>query len=132
MTEGNRLGELAERIESATAEEHYALLSEAHYLIAGGTSLSMSLTSYRDWLHINAFGKLLDVGAFLDAAMSLVPEGWFWRVGHSTLYAGWASTNRLHPDHCNREDETFAKAATPALALCAAALRARGEGSLHG
>jgi hypothetical protein len=75
----------------------------------------------RLWSH---FCSLIDAEAWLDAAMTLVPEGWYWRVGHSTLYAGWASTNRLHPDHCNPGDETFAKAATPALALCAAALRA--------
>lgn len=68
-------------------------------------------------------GSLPRFTASLDAAMTLVPEGWFWRVGHSTLYDGWAALNRVHPDHCNREDEAFAKAATPALALCAAALR---------
>jgi hypothetical protein len=63
--------------------------------------------------------------ASLDEAKSLVPDGWFWRVGHSTLYAGWAGLNAKHPDHCDKDDEAFAEAATPALALCAAALRAR-------
>lgn len=66
-----------------------------------------------------------DFTASIDAAMSLVPEGWFWRAGHSTLYDGWAGTNRVHPDHCDRQDETFAHGKTPALALCAASLRAR-------
>lgn len=63
--------------------------------------------------------------ASVDTAMLLVPEGWYWRVGHSTLYAGWANVHSKHPDFCDREDEHFAKAATPALALTAAALRAR-------
>lgn len=63
----------------------------------------------------------------VDAAMMLVPEGWFWRVGHSTLYAGWAHLNRKHPDFCNREDEHSAQAAAPALALTAASLKARSE-----
>lgn len=62
--------------------------------------------------------------AKLDDAVSLVPDGWYWRCGHGTLYAGWAHLNRIHPDHCDYEDETNGKAATPALALCAAALRA--------
>lgn len=62
--------------------------------------------------------------ASIDAAVRLVPEGWFWRVGHSTLYDGWAHINRRHPDSCEHGDEHSAQSATPALALCAAALRA--------
>ena len=67
----------------------------------------------------------------LDAAASLVPEGWFWRCGKTTLYSGWAFVHRTHPDHCDRCDEHSAKKEwrmgewTPALALTAAALRAR-------
>ena len=65
----------------------------------------------------------------LDAALTLVPAdpkgGWYWRVGHSSLYRGWAHLNRYHPDNCDTGDETSANAATPALALCMAALRAR-------
>jgi len=63
--------------------------------------------------------------ASLDAARTLVPEGWYWRAGHGVLWAGWAHLNRKHPDHCDRDDEHSAHAETPALALCAAALRAR-------
>jgi hypothetical protein len=66
----------------------------------------------------------------LDAAVTLVPEGWYWRAGHGVLWPGWAHLNRKHPDHCEREDEHSAHAATPALALCAAALKARSQ--LHG
>ena len=65
----------------------------------------------------------------LDAALTLVPVdpkgGWYWRVGHSSLYRGWAHLNRYHPDNCDTGDETSGNAATPALALCIAALRAR-------
>ncbi|API60572.1 hypothetical protein BSL82_15815 [Tardibacter chloracetimidivorans] len=83
---------------------------------------------YTQWqARASAFSLFLDVGAWENAAMMLVPEGWFWRVGHSTLYAGWAHLNRKHPDFCNREDEHSAQAATPALALTAASLRARSE-----
>lgn len=65
--------------------------------------------------------------ASLDAAVSLtgrVLPGWFWRVGHSTLYAGWAHLNRTHLDNCDRKDEASAEAATPTLALCLACVRA--------
>jgi hypothetical protein len=67
----------------------------------------------------------------LDAAVTLVPHHdgrrWFWRAGESSLYRGWAHLNRVHPDNCDRKDEASANAATPALALCAASLRARAE-----
>lgn len=52
----------------------------------------------------------------LDAALTLVPEGWDWAVfrtnGGLTVHA-W----------CGSRDDVFAE--TPALALCAAALKAR-------
>jgi hypothetical protein len=64
----------------------------------------------------------------IDAAVQLcecVLPGWVWRVGQSTLYPGWATVNRLHQDHCDRNDDAFAKGALPSLALCAAILRAK-------
>lgn len=64
--------------------------------------------------------------ASLDAVLGLLPEGWFWRVGHSTLYGGWAHLNRKHPNHCDVGDEFSANAATPAIALLIAILKARG------
>lgn len=63
--------------------------------------------------------------ASLDAAMALVPEGYGWRlwVPNSTALASISVTmwgnGRSYAPH-----ETTA--ATPALALCAAALKARG------
>ena len=61
----------------------------------------------------------------LDAAMTLVPEGWLWQVeliGHQTkgrIGAAMAWLKHRQVEH--------GQAATPALALCAAALRAGGE-----
>src|SRR5688572_1658024 len=58
--------------------------------------------------------------ASLDAAMTLMPEGWLWQVN---LWANGASAEcaSVKPyEPCGRY-----QAATPALALCAAALRAR-------
>ena len=60
----------------------------------------------------------------IDAAMLLVPEGWEWQADTLTMGAerdkhAWF---RLHrPDY---GEQFEAEAATPALALCAAALRA--------
>lgn len=62
--------------------------------------------------------------ASIDAAATLVPDGWYWRAGHGVLWPGWAHLNRKHPDHCDRDDEHSAHGETPALALCAASLKA--------
>ena len=63
-----------------------------------------------------------DVTESLDAAVTLVPEGWKWEI-----YSDGAALLFVSPRHI---DETQRNAvcrntATPALALCAAALRAR-------
>lgn len=60
-----------------------------------------------------------DYTASIDAALTLVPEGWNWQVGKgnhcwSAVYQGAPPSMRVDPI-----------AATPALAICAAALRAR-------
>lgn len=63
----------------------------------------------------------------LDAALTLVPEGWFvanfaqWRSGAPTRT--WAATLKLDPD-CDEERHTSNRPSA-ALALCLAALRAR-------
>jgi hypothetical protein len=66
-------------------------------------------------------GRIDHYTASLDAAMSLVPDGYDWIVGHTnaglTVYA-----------ECGGTGGDFTRfAATPALALTAAALRARAE-----
>jgi hypothetical protein len=67
--------------------------------------------------------------ASLDAAMTLVPDGYIWaatnmdpETGLVTRAASMVSPN---PDADADADADPAIAATPALALCAAALRAR-------
>lgn len=57
--------------------------------------------------------------ASLDAALTLVPETYDWRLRHTN----GGLTNHAKVGGNGREYERFAE--TPALALCAAALRAR-------
>jgi hypothetical protein len=72
--------------------------------------------------------------ASIDAAMSLVPEGWDWsicryaQVDDGFLPFSVNMTPETQPYPVGAEIDT--EAATPALALCAAALRslAQGEG----
>jgi hypothetical protein len=71
----------------------------------------------------------LEASAFtdsLDAAVTLVPDGWDWDCGliRSDAIPGWASCSpSVQP--FNAADEQFVEARKVALALCAAALRAR-------
>lgn len=90
----------------------------------GSTELTHYLNRY------NPYYSLITHGGWLEAAMTLVPEGWDWAAGGKADY-GWAYTNnrelhfigvgtRRNPGHRWFD----VRAATPALALTAAALRA--------
>lgn len=76
---------------------------------------------------LTQYGKHPKYTASLDAAMSLVPEGWDWSAGTATVegfrpaYAEASPQTQPFPV----EMDISAEAATPALALVAAALRAR-------
>lgn len=77
--------------------------------------------------------------ASLDAAAGLVERalpGWLWRVGRTSLFPkGWAYISRTHPSHCDREDEASCsdgRAATPAIALVIATLRALSQEQSNG
>jgi len=65
------------------------------------------------------FTRLLDLEAYLDAAVMLVPEGWnacIWTTGAATL---------RHP--VNPMKDIPANAETPALALLAAIMKAKND-----
>jgi hypothetical protein len=100
---------LAERAERAEASEAAQIIREAVLLCGKEEALT-----------------LLAVGALLDAALSLVPQGWGWHVDYLPPQTPWASLVRggvmRHDCH----------GATPALALVAAALRARAEEAKDG
>ncbi|WP_394659943.1 hypothetical protein [uncultured Novosphingobium sp.] len=75
--------------------------------------------------------------ASLDAAMTLVPEGWGWTVGDKSPdpSLAWCEIDHL-PWHEGYgwavERKLIVQAATPALALICAALRARAHGGGEG
>ena len=94
--------ELAERCEQATGPD---------------LELEMAISRVRD-----AAGKVLpqlDYTRSIDAAMTLVPEDFDWRLGRTN------SGLTIHAEVGGQAEEDMRFGATPALALCAAALRAR-------
>lgn len=60
----------------------------------------------------------------LDAALALVPEGWNRRLSEDDNGRWWAELRHGYETSFNKVVGSV-QAATPALALCAAALRAR-------
>lgn len=75
---------------------------------------------YTEWqARQSRFYELLDAEAFESAAMTLVPEGLEWGVGFE-MGRGTAFTNKADGSSFSHDWV----AATPALALCASALRA--------
>lgn len=60
----------------------------------------------------------------IDAAMSLVPEGWLFNIEPIAMLDKWRA-NIWHPLAPDSDPEYPGKARTPSLALCAASLRAR-------
>lgn len=65
----------------------------------------------------------------LDAALLLVPEGYIFNLGNGEMC--WATVGPKSADFLSRHVAEVERCATPALALCAAALKARalqGEG----
>lgn len=108
--------DLITRLESADGPSR-ELFVEAARVVFGITSLAEE-----DWKALNfppadRFIKRLDAEAWTSAAEMLVPEGWDWE-----LYPREAAL--IHPDLPGAD--VFADASTPALALAAAALKARG------
>ena len=87
--------------------------------------------------YCNKFRRFLDAEAYTDAALMLVPEGWltrlvsfakgndstsvYWRCGLRTWY--WDDDGVVHPRGY------ICVSDTPALAIAAAALRAKGTGT---
>lgn len=62
------------------------------------------------------------VTASLDAALTLLLPGWAWCVQASEEFPGQAW---LYPPNNVNDEQVYAKAATPAIAICIAALKAR-------
>ncbi|WP_316176287.1 hypothetical protein [Bradyrhizobium sp. SZCCHNRI1073] len=111
--DSQKLLELAERCEKAERPDR-GLDAEIHFRIKNGIGV----------------GCASDAPAFtgsLDAALTLVPEGLSWTTGQNVHHLYWhTGVNRLNLGTGAPESVSCsAPTKSPALALCAAALRAR-------
>ena len=124
----NDMISLAERCEAATGGDRE--IDRAIGRIAGAAKEQPDGT----WMtyHEDGYTHSINPPAYtasLDAAMTLVPDGWDWAVG--TGRKQHMTENGKRPWAWCAPGQNFAMpqdlplAATPALALCAASLRAR-------
>jgi hypothetical protein len=116
---------LAERAKAAVVRDEEVILGEAWELVGP----NLPRTAVADTAA--KFACFLDVGAFLEAAVLLVPTKpfpelrpgeWWWMVDSLGCAAHVAYEN-----HDSGIPEYSATCASPALALCAAALAAWGD-----
>lgn len=129
-----RLSELAARCEAAEAPDREldAVIREA---VGGATvplyRLVKPMIGHPEWEGgASSNGHWLPFyTASLDAALTLVPEGWHWSI-YDTNGVDKACA-QVEPPEYDYEPHT-GEAATPALALCAAALKARTREPDHG
>lgn len=116
MTDADRqaLLDLAARCEAAEGPDR-----ELDAEIAFATGWATHALHKQEWLRPDGVVcGLPEYTASLDAATSLVPEGWCWQLRHDDRPCAqfWQDGD----EYC-----LTALAATPALAQCAAALKAR-------
>lgn len=132
------LPKLIERLESATAEQQRELLWQAWQVLRGSTYAPDDAAAARiaDDADYQRFVKMLAAGAHESAALMLVPEGWqVTSLGENVISEGWRCDLAERPTSrqlaAYERGETYmvrserGEAATPALALTAACLKAR-------
>ena len=115
---------LAARVDVATGADR--MIDEAISPALGWLAPKPPLRSWRTPQGYRASDGVPRYTASLDAALTLVPEGWDWAV---TKGFGESALAAASPANSVATVET--QAATPALALTAAALRARAEEAPH-
>lgn len=129
MTNNRELVALAQRVEQATGPDRE--LWDLDRAIKAAL-LGREYISYEDDLAKRQAATPPRYTTSLDAAMTLVPEGSIWEVGHKVNYpaaprepdrANYAFVNVGLPGKV--KSFTGKSVATPALALCAAALRSK-------
>jgi hypothetical protein len=124
MTTPATLDDLIARIESAS-ESSWELDAEIEWTISEFKNLGGGWREHKTTGERERFDYTLPSPRFtrsLDAAMTLIPDGSFW-----TLLTGGSlpeyQADVVFADDCR--ELVYSLAATPALALCAAALKAR-------
>lgn len=91
-----------------------------------------NLEFYREKYGDSADDEVPDFGGSIDAALTLMPENWFWQCGATSAFRAWARVYETHPDHGEPgrnefgwKREWWQPETTPAIALSITALQAQ-------
>ena len=121
--------DLLERIEAAT-EGSRELDKDIASQVHPGTDWDKRYTANVGWGHPD-FNRVMRANPVphyttsIDAALTLVPEGWGFKADCGLGYGNECTVGHVGENKMYDQPDGWAKAATPALALCAASLRAR-------
>ena len=139
MTQPNpaALADLIQRLTEATGPDR-TLDCAIHAIKLGGELRRVEPPTYEatryfcnpnpdiDWIGYDLLNVAPAYTASLDSALTLVPEGMGWRAGSRKNDLGeWEHFSRIEEVLQVRPPWNWHHAATPALALCIASLRAR-------
>lgn len=118
--------ELASRVESADGPQHFKWW-DIFYAVFGSTKDAIALPDAEQQAWIDRerrFARLIEAGAYLDAAMTLVPDWPHFRLFRPSNVRGavWSVYMNPHPE-CD-DPAVGADATTKELAVLAACLRA--------
>ena len=107
---------MTDRIEQAAPDVREVLMNAAFEIADGNWSMAQT----------TRFTRFLDAEAYTDAALMLVTEGALLRVHGCTNRNGFNAWINIH--QVGNEKDVFGNGKTPALAIAAASLRAKGPG----
>lgn len=72
-------------------------------------AITLALNPQQVTRHIQS-GEIINVPEWtrsLDLVVTLVPENWYWAVGRTSLFCGWAKVYQTHPDHTIEDENEF-------------------------
>ncbi len=123
-TPDDRLSGLVERLEKATKNSHQ--LNQEIFALVQGWSYPLHGAALEEWESTLKETGLVSYTSSIDAAMTLVPEGWsnWWMIARGAAGVT-AAELRKYPDIGTKYDEVQASSYSTPIAICIAGLKAQ-------
>lgn len=116
---------LIARIEAGTAEQQRELLVEAWEELHGPDPIAVSPERLTWLFKRQPFQRMLDAEAYENAAKMLIPPMVLWKLSSDTMGRGDTVNVIIRPNRIGNEKSVIGCGSTEALAIAAAALRAK-------
>ena len=133
MSEAARMDELIAKLEAAAEGSRDSDIAIAYAIYPQLTSQEMpgplTGSTATQWYLLGTHVRIEHYTTSIDAALTLVPEGW---EGHVGINRCVASLYKAPPHRIPTHIGVGSIASTPALALCIASLKARASSAAEG